>query len=90
MDRLDATAVQGSVRFSWSGGQDADVRLVAWPAGPPEPGAELTDDPARPWPAPLPWAAGSGGGLVPPPGSVTRVSALAVLARARWRGRVSS
>ncbi|MGK3093373.1 hypothetical protein ACG93S_26500 [Streptomyces sp. WAC01490] len=79
VDRLDATAVHGAVRFSWSGGDDADVRLVAWPAGPPEPGAELTDDPARPWPAPLPWAAGSGGGLVPPPGSVTRVSALAVL-----------
>ncbi|MFD3648433.1 tetratricopeptide repeat protein [Streptomyces cyaneofuscatus] len=79
VDRLDATAAHGSVRFSWSGGDDADVRLVAWPADPPEPGAELTDDPARPWPAPLPWAAGSGGGLVPPPGSVTRVSALAVL-----------
>ncbi|MER6190025.1 hypothetical protein [Streptomyces cyaneofuscatus] len=79
VDRLDATAVHGSVRFSWSGGDDADVRLVAWPAGPPEPGAELTDDPARPWPAPLPWQAGADGGLVPPPGSVTRVSALAVL-----------
>ncbi|MGW7228522.1 tetratricopeptide repeat protein [Streptomyces cyaneofuscatus] len=79
VDRLDATAAHGSVRFSWSGGDDADVRLVAWPAGPPEPGAELTDDPARPWPAPLPWAAGEDGGLVPPPGSVTRVSALAVL-----------
>ncbi|MGW1202994.1 tetratricopeptide repeat protein [Streptomyces cyaneofuscatus] len=79
VDRLDATAAHGSVRFSWSGGDDADVRLVAWPAGPPEPGAELTDDPARPWPAPLPWEAGAGGGLVPPPGSVTRVSALAVL-----------
>ncbi|MFD5988180.1 hypothetical protein [Streptomyces cyaneofuscatus] len=79
VDRLDATAVHGSVRFSWSGGDDADVRLVAWPAGPPEPGAELTDDPARPWPAPLPWEAGADGGLVPPPGSVTRVSALAVL-----------
>ncbi|MFF2539325.1 tetratricopeptide repeat protein [Streptomyces cyaneofuscatus] len=79
VDRLDATATHGTIRFSWSGGDDADVRLVAWPAGPPEPGAELTDDPARPWPAPLPWAAGEGGGLVPPPGSVTRVSALAVL-----------
>ncbi|MFJ7328063.1 hypothetical protein ACIQVN_17770 [Streptomyces cyaneofuscatus] len=79
VDRLDATAAHGSVRFSWSGGDDADVRLVAWPAGPPEPGAELTDDPARPWPAPLPWAAGECGSLVPPPGSVTRVSALAVL-----------
>ncbi|MFE3720169.1 tetratricopeptide repeat protein [Streptomyces cyaneofuscatus] len=79
VDRLDATAAHGSVRFSWSGGDDADVRLVAWPAGPPEPGAELTDDPARPWPAPLPWKAGAGGGLVPPAGSVTRVSALAVL-----------
>ncbi|MGA5046652.1 tetratricopeptide repeat protein [Streptomyces arboris] len=79
VDRLDATAVHGSVRFSWSGGQDADVRLVAWPAGPPEPGTELTDDPARPWPAPLPWETVTGGGLVPPPGSVTRVSALAAL-----------
>ncbi|WP_415959885.1 hypothetical protein [Streptomyces sp. 021-4] len=79
VDRLDATAVHGSVRFSWSGGEDADVRLVAWPADPPEPGAELTDDPARPWPAPLPWDTVTGGGLVPPPGSVTRVSALAVL-----------
>ncbi|OKJ17665.1 hypothetical protein AMK21_25555 [Streptomyces sp. CB00316] len=79
VDRLDASVGQGAVRFSWSGGEDADVRLVAWPAGPPEPGAELTDDPARPWPAPLPWEAGAGGGLVPPPGSVTHVSALAVL-----------
>ncbi|MDX3373160.1 hypothetical protein PV390_01970 [Streptomyces sp. ME02-6991-2A] len=79
VDRLDATAAHGSVRFSWSGGQDADVRLVTWPADPPEPGAELTDDPARPWPAPLPWETVTGGGLVPPPGSVTRVSALAVL-----------
>ncbi|MEU0162183.1 hypothetical protein ABZ154_25935 [Streptomyces sp. NPDC006261] len=79
VDRLDATAVRGSVRFSWSGGQDADVRLVSWPAGPPEPGTELTDGPARPWPVPLPWETATGGGLVPPPGSVTRVSALAVL-----------
>ncbi|MFI7235838.1 tetratricopeptide repeat protein [Streptomyces cyaneofuscatus] len=79
VDQLDATVVHGAVRFSWSGGEDADVRLVSWPAGPPEPGAELTDDPARPWPAPLPWEAVAGGGLVPPPGSVTRVSALAVL-----------
>ncbi|MYW32709.1 hypothetical protein GT040_26420, partial [Streptomyces sp. SID2119] len=61
VDRLDATAARGSVRFSWSGGDDADVRLVAWPTGPPEPGAELTDDPARPWPAPLPWETGEGG-----------------------------
>ncbi|WP_435286033.1 hypothetical protein [Streptomyces bacillaris] len=79
VERLDATVVQGAVRFAWSGGRDADVRLVAWPADPPEPGAELTYDPARPWPAPLPWEAAAGGGLVPPPGSVTRVSALAVL-----------
>lgn len=76
--RLDATAGQGSVHFSWSGGRDADVRLVSWPAGPPEPGTELTHDPARPWPAPLPWRAVANG-LAPPPGSVTRVSALAVL-----------
>ncbi|MEW1613463.1 MULTISPECIES: hypothetical protein [unclassified Streptomyces] len=76
--RLDASAGRGAVRFSWSGGQDADVRLVSWPADPPAQGAELTYDPARPWPAPLPWEAGTGG-LVPPPGSVTRVSALAVL-----------
>lgn len=79
VDRLDATVVQGSVRFAWSRGRDADVRLVSWPADPPEPGAELTYDPARPWPAPLSWEAAAGGGLVPPPGSVTRVSALAVL-----------
>jgi len=77
--RLDATAVHGAVRFSWGGGQDADVRLVSWPADPPEPGAELTCGPGRPWPGPLPWEAVAGGGLVPPPGSVTRVSALAVL-----------
>ncbi|MEI5035009.1 hypothetical protein RB201_27035 [Streptomyces sp. S1A(2023)] len=76
--RLDATAGRGSVRFTWSGGQDADVRLVCWPADPPEPGTELTHDPAAPWPAPLSWEAVADG-LAPPPGSVTRVSALAVL-----------
>lgn len=76
--RLDATAGRGAVRFSWSGGQDADVRLVSWPADPPEPGTELTHDPATPWPAPLSWEAVTDG-LAPPPGSVTRVSALAVL-----------
>ncbi|WP_433405108.1 hypothetical protein [Streptomyces sp. CA-146814] len=79
VDRFDATVAEGSVRFSWSGGRDADVRLVSWPADPPEPGEELTYDPARPWPAALDWEAPAGGGLVPPPGSVTRVSVLAVL-----------
>ncbi|MFI7287684.1 hypothetical protein ACIBRY_13710 [Streptomyces anulatus] len=78
VQRLDATAGRGSVRFSWSGGQNADVRLVSWPADPPEPGTELTHDPATPWPAPLSWEAVADG-LAPPPGSVTRVSALAVL-----------
>lgn len=47
--RLDATVGQGSVQFSWSGGQDADVRLVSLagrPAGTgdradPRPGAAL-------------------------------------------------
>ncbi|MFE1364451.1 hypothetical protein ACFW84_09420 [Streptomyces anulatus] len=76
--RLDATVGRGSVQFSWSGGQNADVRLVSWPADPPEPGTELTHDPATPWPAPLSWEAVADG-LAPPPGSVTRVSALAVL-----------
>ncbi|MFG3404927.1 hypothetical protein [Streptomyces sp. NPDC048142] len=76
--RLDATVAQGAVRFSWSGGQGADVRLVCWPDGPPEPGAELTHAPERPWPAPLPWKAVADG-LAPPPGSITRVSALSVL-----------
>ncbi|MFE2291567.1 hypothetical protein [Streptomyces sp. NPDC059452] len=78
VDGLGASAGHGSVRFSWSGGEDADVRLVSWAGDPPEPGTELTYDPAAPWPAALPWEPVADG-LVPPPGSVTRVSALAVL-----------
>ncbi|MEU2068272.1 hypothetical protein [Streptomyces anulatus] len=76
--RLDAAVAEGSVRFSWSGGKGAEVRLVSWPADPPEPGTELRHDPARPWPAPLSWEPVAGG-LAPPPASVTRVSALSVL-----------
>ncbi|MFI1188525.1 hypothetical protein [Streptomyces californicus] len=75
---LDATPGPGAVRFAWSGGEGAEVRLVSWPADPPEPGTELRHDPARPWPAPLPWEPVADG-LAPPPGSVTRVSALSVL-----------
>lgn len=74
---LGATARDGRAHFTWTGGAGARVRLVEWPGEPPPPGTELRTAPDS-WPAPLEWET-SAGGLVPPPGIVTRVTALAIL-----------
>ncbi|WP_250305621.1 hypothetical protein [Streptomyces sp. A 4/2] len=74
---LSATARDGAVRFTWTGGDDAKVELVDWPGGPPPPGTELQES-AGPLPVPLAWDRRAGG-LVAPPGSLTRVTSLAVL-----------
>ncbi|WP_371790282.1 hypothetical protein OG285_05135 [Streptomyces sp. NBC_01471] len=74
---LSAVARDGVVRFGWTGGEDAEVKLVEWPGEPPAPGTELPDAGGQ-LPAPLPWAPRAGG-LVAPPGSLSRVTAVAVL-----------
>ncbi|MFE7608355.1 hypothetical protein [Streptomyces celluloflavus] len=75
---LDLTAEPqvGCVRFAWTGGEDAEVRLVEWTGEAPTPGTELPIPPQLP--APLPWKQTSAG-LVPPPGTIARVTAIAVL-----------
>ncbi|MFH8770333.1 hypothetical protein [Streptomyces sp. NPDC017958] len=72
---LDARADGGTVRFRWSGGQGAEVRLVVWPGPAPAPGTELR---ARELPAALDWPE-KAGALCPPPGSYAEVAAVAVL-----------
>ncbi|MFF2926311.1 hypothetical protein ACFVTP_28560 [Streptomyces celluloflavus] len=67
----------GCVRFAWTGGEDAEVRLVEWPGEAPAPGTELPIPPPE-LPAPLPWKQTSAG-LVPPPGTIARVTAIAIL-----------
>ncbi|MER5613969.1 hypothetical protein [Streptomyces sp. NPDC002215] len=74
---LNATGVDGRAHFTWTGGDGAHVRLVEWPGEPPAPGTELRTPPAS-WPAALGWET-SCGDLVPPPGTVTGVAALAIL-----------
>ncbi|MEV5482594.1 MULTISPECIES: hypothetical protein [Streptomyces] len=76
---LDLTAEPqvGGVRFAWTGGEDAEVRLVEWPGEAPAPGTELPIPPPE-LPAPLPWKQTSAG-LVPPPGTLAWVTAVAVL-----------
>lgn len=72
---LTAHPEGGAVRFAWTGGQDADVRLVVWPGPAPAPGAELRTDELPPrldWPE-------RAGGLCPPPGTQAEVTAVAVL-----------
>ncbi|MEU6665456.1 hypothetical protein [Streptomyces sp. NPDC046727] len=71
---LTARPVGGAVHFGWTGAQDAEVRLVAWPDGAPEPGAELRTDALPP---PLDWP-GPADALCPPPGTYTEVGAVAV------------
>ncbi|MFF5532195.1 hypothetical protein ACFY71_06905 [Streptomyces cinerochromogenes] len=71
---LTARPADGAVRFAWTGAEGAEVRLVAWPGGAPEPGSELRADAL---PAPLDWPE-STGGLCPPPGTYTEVAAVAV------------
>ncbi|WP_096212305.1 hypothetical protein [Streptomyces sp. 2323.1] len=75
--QLTAMAQAGCVRFSWTGGEGADVRLVEWPGDAPAPGTELPG-PLSKLPASLPWKQASAG-LVPPPGTIARVTAVAVL-----------
>ncbi|MFF5444108.1 hypothetical protein [Streptomyces sp. NPDC012888] len=68
----------GGVRLCWTGAEDAaEVRLVEWPEPAPEPGTGLRGTAGLP--APLPWVPAGGGPAVPPPGSLTRVTAVAVL-----------
>ncbi|GHC58278.1 hypothetical protein [Streptomyces cinnamoneus] len=74
---LAATAGEGGVRFSWTGGEDAEVRLVEWPGGAPATGTELSLS-SEDVPEPLPWPRAVPGVLVPPPGAVVRVTAVAV------------
>ncbi|WP_275462478.1 hypothetical protein [Streptomyces noursei] len=75
--KLTATAQVGCVQFGWTGGEDADVRLVEWPGEPPVPGTELPGPPSE-LPVPLPWKHTSAG-RVPQPGTLTRITAVAVL-----------
>lgn len=72
---LTAQSEGDTVRFAWTGAEDADVRLVEWPGEAPAPGAELH---TRDLPAGLGWAERDGA-LCPPPGLHVRVAAVAVL-----------
>ncbi|MGW2743107.1 hypothetical protein [Streptomyces sp. NPDC001450] len=72
---LEARADGGAVRFEWSGGQGAEVRLVVWPGQAPAPGTELR---AQELPAALDWPE-KAGALCPPPGTYAEVAAVAVL-----------
>ncbi|MEV5240439.1 hypothetical protein AB0K89_15250 [Streptomyces cinnamoneus] len=75
---LTATAGEGGARFSWTGGEDAEVRLVEWPGDAPATGTELHPSSSE-LPASLSWPQTVPGVLVPPPGTVVQVTALAVL-----------
>ncbi|KWT60929.1 hypothetical protein ADL21_16530 [Streptomyces albus subsp. albus] len=76
---LSAAAQDGGVRFSWTGGAEADVRLVEWPGDAPEPGTGLFPS-ARALPEPLAWPrAGGHTGVLLPPAGTARVTAVAVL-----------
>ncbi|WP_329062290.1 hypothetical protein [Streptomyces sp. NBC_01429] len=74
---LTAEPHGGGVRFGWTGGAGATVRLVEWTGAPPAPGTELPAVSAAS-PAPLDWPR-TGEVSFPPPGTTTRVVALAVL-----------
>ncbi|WP_329124442.1 carboxypeptidase-like regulatory domain-containing protein [Streptomyces sp. NBC_01465] len=76
VDALKAEARDGGVRFRWTGGAGARVRLVEWAGGgvPPE-GTELDEGAV---PGALGWAR-DGDVSVPPEGSTTLVTAVAVL-----------
>ncbi|POX63289.1 hypothetical protein C3492_11510 [Streptomyces sp. Ru62] len=71
---LTARPVAGAVRFDWTGAEGAEVRLVTWPGGAPEPGTELRSDALPP---PLDWP-GPANAPCPPPGTYTEVAAVAV------------
>lgn len=74
---LGAAPLDGGVRFTWTGGENAEVRLVEWPGDAPVPGTELAS-PVADLPAPLAWRRAAGA-LVPPSGALVRVTAVAVL-----------
>lgn len=71
---LTARPVAGAVRFAWTGAEGAEVRLVTWPGGAPEPGTELRTDALPP---PLDWP-GPPDALCPPAGTYTEVAAVAI------------
>ncbi|MFJ9862734.1 hypothetical protein [Streptomyces sp. NPDC101165] len=81
---LAARAESGAVRFEWSGGEGAEVRLVVWPGPAPVPGTELR---ARELPAALEWPE-KAGALCPPPGTYAEVAAVAVLGARALAGPV--
>lgn len=78
-------AAEGSVRFAWSGAEDAEVRLVAFPGQAPPSGTEMFL-PAAPLPPELPWAPAATAPqspvrtreLLPSHGTVADVTAVAV------------
>ncbi|MEU9987305.1 hypothetical protein AB0E10_10935 [Streptomyces sp. NPDC048045] len=72
---LTARSEGGSLRFAWTGGRNAEVRLLVWPGRAPAPGTELRTGelpPAPGWP-------GRAGVLCPPAGTRAEVTAVAVL-----------
>ncbi|WP_420310261.1 hypothetical protein ACOB87_09785 [Streptomyces sp. YS-B37] len=81
---LTAQPEGDTVRFAWTGAEDADVRLVEWPGEIPAPGAELH---TRDLPVGLDWPERKGA-LCPPPGLQVRVAAVAVLGERALAGPV--
>ncbi|MFF7970966.1 hypothetical protein [Streptomyces sp. NPDC007905] len=81
---LTARPGGGAVRFAWTGGRDAEVRLVVWPGQAPAPGTELR---TQELPAPLDWPE-KAGALCPPPGAYAEVAAVAVLGARALAGPV--
>ncbi|WP_030665084.1 carboxypeptidase-like regulatory domain-containing protein [Streptomyces rimosus] len=76
---LAAAAKGGGVRFTWTGGAGADIRLVEWPGDAPEPGAAFLPS-SRALPEPLAWPLVDGHpGVFSPPAGTARVTAVAVL-----------
>ncbi|GCB45119.1 hypothetical protein [Streptomyces sp. NL15-2K] len=84
---LTARPEDTGVCFDWTGGRDAEVRLVEWPGEAPRPGTELrTSDlpPRLPWPD----KPDNVRALCPPPGAYARVAAVAVLGERALAGPV--
>lgn len=76
-----------AVCFDWTGGRDAEVRLVEWPGEAPAPGTELRTaelPPRLPWPG----KPENAGALCPPPGAYARVASVAVLGERALAGPV--
>ncbi|CCK26612.1 LigA protein [Streptomyces davaonensis JCM 4913] len=72
---LTATPDGDTVRFDWTGGAGAEVRLVAWPGQPPAPGAELRTSELPP-------------AVTSPAAGHTRVAAVSVLGERALAGPV--